>query len=54
MCRALPGSEYYGGSAPPGPFSGRRAYPRTPGWVPAPGEPAPGGSRVHRDPLDEV
>jgi len=28
MCRALPGSEYYGGSAPPGPFSGRRAYPR--------------------------
>jgi len=25
--RAFPGSEYYGGSAPPGPFSGRRAYP---------------------------
>jgi hypothetical protein len=27
MCRALPGSEYYGGSAPPGPFSCRCAYP---------------------------
>jgi hypothetical protein len=27
MCRAFPGPEYYGGSAPPGPFSGRRAYP---------------------------
>jgi hypothetical protein len=26
---ALPAPEYYGGSAPPGPFSGRRAYPRT-------------------------
>jgi hypothetical protein len=25
--RAFPGSEYYGGSAPPGPFSGRCAYP---------------------------
>ncbi len=25
--RALPGSEYYGGSAPPGPFSRRRAQP---------------------------
>jgi hypothetical protein len=27
MRRALPGSEYYGGSAPPGPFGGRCAYP---------------------------
>jgi hypothetical protein len=27
MRRAFPGSEYYGGSAPPGPFSGRCAYP---------------------------
>jgi hypothetical protein len=27
MCRAFPGPEYYGGSAPPGPFSGRCAYP---------------------------
>jgi len=28
MWPALPAPEYYGGSAPPGPFSGRRAYPR--------------------------
>src|SRR5262249_56436957 len=28
MCPAPPAREYYGGSAPPGPFSGRRAYPR--------------------------
>lgn len=27
MLRALPGSEYYGGSAPPGPFGGRCTYP---------------------------
>jgi hypothetical protein len=27
MWPAFPTSEYYGGSAPPGPFSGRRAYP---------------------------
>jgi len=27
MCRAFPGSEYYGGSAPLGPFGSRRAYP---------------------------
>jgi len=49
MWPALPAPEYYGGSAPPGPFSGRRAYPRDPGRTPARGEPAPGGSRVHRD-----
>ncbi len=29
MHRAFPGSEYYGGSAPPGPFSRRCAYPAT-------------------------
>ena len=29
MWPALPASDYYGGSAPPGPFSGRCAYPRT-------------------------
>src|SRR5436190_5713794 len=28
MWPAFPAPEYYGGSAPPGPFSGRRAYPR--------------------------
>jgi len=37
MCQALPGPEYYGGSAPPGPFSGRHAYPR-----PRAGRPAAG------------
>jgi len=50
MRRALPGSEYYGGSAPPGrsavgapiPASGPDARRR---------EPAPGGSRVHCGPL---
>jgi len=50
MRRAFPGSEYYGGSAPPGrsavgapvPASGPAARHR---------EPAPGGSRVHCDPL---
>ena len=50
MRRALPGSEYYGGSAPPGrsavgapiPASGPDARRR---------EPGPGDSRVHRDPL---
>jgi len=46
-----PAPEYYGGSAPSGPFSGRRAYPSSPGRMPARGEPAPGGSRVHRDSL---
>jgi hypothetical protein len=45
MCRALPGSEYYGGSAPPGPFSGRRAYPGQRAGCPPPGT-QPGGSRV--------
>jgi hypothetical protein len=54
MWPALPAPEYYGGSAPPGPFSGRRAYPRSPGRMPAPGEPEPGGSRVHRDSLAGV
>jgi hypothetical protein len=54
MWPALPAPEYYGGSAPPGPFSGRRAYPRSPGRMPGRGEPAPGGSRVHRDSLVEV
>jgi len=47
MRRALPGSEYYGGSAPPGPFSGRRACPGQQNWMPAAREPRPGGSRVH-------
>ena len=51
MWPAFPAPEYYGGSAPPGPFSGRRAYPRRPGRMPERGEPAPGGSRVHRDSL---
>jgi len=37
MCRALPGSEYYGGSAPPGPFSGRCAYPGQRAGRPPPG-----------------
>jgi len=37
MCRALPGSEYYGGSAPPGPFSGRCAYPGQRTGCPLPG-----------------
>ena len=37
MCLALPGSEYYGGSAPPGPFSGRRAYPGQRAGCPPPG-----------------
>ena len=54
MWPALPAPEYYGGSAPPGPFSGRRAYPRSPGRMPARGEPAPDGSRVHRDSLVAV
>jgi hypothetical protein len=35
--RALPGSEYYGGSAPPGPFSGRCAYPGQRAGCPPPG-----------------
>jgi hypothetical protein len=51
MWPALPAPDYYGGSAPPAPFSGRRAYPQTAGRVPAPGEPAAGGSHVHCDPL---
>jgi hypothetical protein len=46
MCRALPGSEYYGGSAAPGPFSGRRAYPGA-GPDARYREPRPDGSRVH-------
>ena len=54
MWPALPAPEYYGGSVPPGPFSDRRAYPRSPGRMPAPGEPEPGGSRVHRDSLAGV
>ena len=37
MCRALPDSEYYGGSAPPAPFSGRCAYPGQRGRMPAAG-----------------
>jgi len=37
MCRALPGPEYYGGSAPPGPFSGRCAYPGQRAGCPPPG-----------------
>jgi hypothetical protein len=37
MCRALSGSEYYGGSAPPGPFSGRCAYPGQRAGCPPPG-----------------
>jgi len=37
MCRAFPGSEYYGGSAPPGPFSGRCAYPGRRAGCPPPG-----------------
>ena len=52
LCRALPGSEYYGGSAPPGPFSGRRAYPGT-GPDARHREPRPGGSRVHHHSLGE-
>jgi hypothetical protein len=51
MRPALPAPDYYGGSAPPAPFGGRRAYPQTAGRVPAPGEPAAGGSHVHCDPL---
>jgi len=37
MCRAFPGPEYYGGSAPPGPLSGRRAYPGQRAGCPPPG-----------------
>jgi hypothetical protein len=37
MRRAFPGSEYYGGSAPPGPFSGRRACPGQRAGCPPPG-----------------
>src|SRR5579875_1130112 len=51
MRPALPAPDYYGGSAPPAPFGGRCAYPQTAGRVPAPGEPAAGGSHVHCDPL---
>jgi len=32
MRRAFPGSEYYGGSAPPAPFSWHRVYPPPPPW----------------------
>jgi hypothetical protein len=37
MCRAFPGSEYYDGSAPPSPFSGRCAYPGQRAGYPPPG-----------------
>jgi hypothetical protein len=37
VCRAFPGSEYYGGSAPPGPVSGRRACPGQQAGCPPPG-----------------
>jgi hypothetical protein len=37
MCWAFPSSEYYGGSAPPGPFSGRRTYPGQRAGCPPPG-----------------
>ena len=46
MRRAFPGSEYYGGSAPPGPIGGRCAQPRCARWVRAAGQ-VRDGSRVH-------
>jgi len=35
QCGRLSASDYYGGSAPPGPFNGRRVYPAPLTWMPA-------------------
>lgn len=51
--QALPGSDYYRASAPPGVFDGRRVYPTGPDGVQAAGT-APDGSRVHCESIDQL
>ena len=51
--RALPGSEYYGGSAPPGPISCRCAQPHPSAGRDTRTRKIRNGSRVHRGSLDE-
>jgi hypothetical protein len=52
MCRALPGSEYYGGSAPHAAFGRPRAYPCPAAWLAADQGADTHGSHVHCHPVD--